>query len=237
MILAVVSQKGGVGKTTTAATLAQAAAYRGMRVLAVDLDPQGNLTFTLGGQATDQNCYTLLKGGSVKVQKTPQGIHLIPSALELSTLTEEPGSARLLQAALDGLRYDVIILDTPSKAGVLLYSALQAADRYILPVQADPYGVQSLQLGLYLTRSFRESNRKLRPAGVLVTMYSGRTNLARHMRQTIKEQAAALRIPYLGEIRPAVALQEAQGFQESLFEYAPKSKPAQDYLAVFDKLM
>lgn len=240
-VYAICNQKGGSGKTTTAAALAQAAAYKGLHVLAVDLDPQGHLTLALGGQAKGSgDAYDLLNGGKLaeQVQATRQGVELVASSPNLAALTTSQGSARRLQKALAGAvkRYDAIIIDTPTQPGELLFNALQAATVCVVTVKADVLSLQGFYQFVQTSRAFRASNPEMKQAGLVVTAYDRRSNYAKHLLETIKEKAEALGFPFLGIVRPAVAIQEAQGFGESLFEYAPKSKPAQDYLAIFDKL-
>lgn len=240
-IIAVAVQKGGTGKTTTAATLAQAAAYKGSRVLAIDLDPQGNLSVTLAAQMTPQtgNSYNLLMGlpPADLIQTTEQGIDVIPACLDLATISSGTGSARRLQRALEPIKnnYNFIVIDAPT-AAELQYNALQAATGLIIPLQADSYNIQSLYQTTDIVGQIRKSNPVLSIKGVIMTNYSGQTKHARQIREAIQKQAEALRLPYLGEIRRAIAIQEAATFRQSLFEYAPKSNPAIDYLAIYETI-
>ena len=241
-IITVAIQKGGTGKTTTAAVLAQAAAFRGRKMLAIDLDPQGNLSFALAAQ-TGPGCgssYDLLTGKAPEelIQTTRQGLDVIPAARDLSTISTGRGSARRLQRAVEALRarYGLIIIDTPPTAGELQYNALQAATRLIIPLQADIYNVQSLYQITDTARQIQESNPALLIAGIVLTQYDGRSTIARQMREVITGKAAALGVPFLGVTRAAVAVREAAALQQSLFEYAPKCKPAADYLSIYDSL-
>lgn len=239
-ILTVAVQKGGTGKTTTAAVLAQAAAYRGKPCLAIDLDPQGNLSFALGATAGagTAGSYDFLEGANFHsvIQHTDSGVDVIPANWNLSTVKSEQGSARRLQKAIKPLklRYDLIIIDTPPTAGELQYNALQAATGLIIPLQADIYNLQSLYQITDTARQIQQSNPDLTIKGIVLTQYDGRSTISRQMQQTITAQAAG--VPYLGFIRASVAVKEAAALQQSLFKYAPKSKPAQDYLKLYDKL-
>jgi len=237
MIYTVAVQKGGTGKTTTAAALAQAAAADGRRVLAVDLDPQSNLTSALAGQPAEHSSYDLFTGQPARdlIQTTPQGVDLIPGSADLAALTLEKGGARKLQEALKGIRadYDFIIIDTPPTAGTLQYNALQAADRLLIPLQADSYNINSLRQITDTARQIQGSNPALTIGGVIITKYDSRPTINRQLRQMLEGAALALNIPYLGEVRKSVAIKEAAALQRSLFEYAPKSKPAQDYLDIY----
>lgn len=240
-ILTVAIQKGGTAKTTTAAALAGAAVYRGRKVLAIDLDPQGQLSFTLAADTSRPGSYDLLMGAAAAdlIQTTPAGLDVIPASWNLSTVTSGKGSARRLQRALKPLQgeYDLIIIDTPPTAGELQYNALQAATGLIIPLQADIYNLQSLYQITDTARQIQESNPELTIKGFVLTQYDGRSTLARQMKDTITAQAAAMGVPFLGTIRGAVAVKEAAALQQSLFEYAPKSKPAQDYLALYEQIM
>lgn len=238
-IITVAIQKGGTGKTTTAAAVVQAAAYRGRSVLAIDLDPQGNLSFTLAADTGKPGSYDLLGGAAAAdlIQHKP-GYDVIPASWNLSTITSGRGSARRLQKAIEPLKkeYDLIVIDTPPTAGELQYNALQAATGLIIPLQADIYNLQSLYQITDTARQIQQTNPELKILGFLLTQYDRRSTIARQMQETITEQAAAMGVPYLGAIRAAVAVKEAAALQQSLFEYAPKSNPAADYLAVYDTI-
>lgn len=239
-IYTVAIQKGGTGKTTTAAALAQLAAHKGHKTLAVDLDPQGNLSFTLAADMNRPGTFELLQGAAAAdlAQRTPQGLDVIPASWNLSTITSGTGSARRLQKALAQVRgkYDYIFIDTPPTAGELQYNALQAATGVIIPLQANIYNLQSLYQITDAAAQIKASNPELSIAGFILTQYSARTIIARTMQTDIINKAASMGIPYLGTIRAAVALQEAQALQLSLYDYAPKCNPAQDYNDVFNYL-
>lgn len=237
MIYTTATQKGGTGKTTTAAALAQAAAYKGKKALAIDLDPQGNLTYMLAAKTTRANSYDLLLGTPAAeiIQHTAQGVDAIPASPDLQTLTSGKGTARRLQEALKPIKnkYDFIFIDTPATAGELQYNALQAAQRLIIPLEADAYCIQSLYQVKEIADQIKASNRALKIAGVLLTLYDGRANLTKQMRQILESLAAELKIPFLGTVRKAIAVKEAAALQRSLYEYAPKSKPAFDYMEIY----
>lgn len=240
MVITVAVQKGGTAKTTTAAVLAQAGTHKGARVLAIDLDPQGNLSYTLGARTSAGvgNSYRLLTGepAEKQIQGTEQGIDIIAADWNLSAITSGRGSARRLQDAIEPIKniYDLVIIDTPPTAGELQYNALQAADRLIIPLQADAYNMQSLYQIHDTARQIQKSNSQLQIAGLLLTQYDGRSLLARQMQRTIINTATEMGIPYLGTIRAAVAIKEAAALQKSLYKYAPKCKPAADYMDVFN---
>lgn len=238
-IITAAIQKGGTGKTTTAAAIAQAAARDGKKVLAIDLDPQGNLSFALAAQANSYSSYELLQGEPAEPQTTAQGLQVIPASWNLSTVATEKGSARRLQNALEPLKrqFDLIIIDTPPTAGELQYNALQAATGLIIPLQADIYNLQSLYQIAEAARQIQQSNPKLKIKGFLLTMYDNRSTIKRQMQENIIIAANKIKIPFLGSVRNGIAVQEAAALQRSLFDYAPKSKPAQDYLNIYKNIM
>lgn len=243
MIITIAMQKGGTGKTTTAAALAQAGAIRGARVLAVDLDPQANLSLALGARSMDQaNAFNLFEHKPIynQIQKTAQGVDAIAAAWSLSTVESGKGSARRLQDALKPVKeeYDLIIVDTPPTAGELQYNAMQAADRLIIPLQADAYNIQSLTPTVGAMKAIQQSNDNLQAAGILLTQYSGtNSDISRQMfRALINRAVREMQLPYLGAIRKGDQIREAAALQKSLFEYAPKAGVAKDYMDIFHYL-
>ena len=132
--------------------------------------------------------------------------------------------------------YDFIMVDTPPTLGELQYNALQAATGLIIPLQADIFNLQSLYQMTDAVQQIRRSNPKLRILGFILTQYDKRSTIARQLKDTITARAAALGVPYLGAIRSAVAVKEAAALQLSLYDYAAKSKPAADYLEIFDRI-
>lgn len=238
-ILTVAVQKGGTAKTTTAAALAQAAVYRGKKTLAIDLDPQGQYSFSLAADTSRPGSYELLNGEPAAglIQHTSNGLDIIPASWNLSTIPAGQGAARRLQRMVEPIKdnYEYIVIDTPS-AGILQYNALQAATGLVIPLLADVFSLQSLYQITDTAQQIKKSNPALSITGIVITQFDGRSGIAKSMRDAIIQQAADMDIPYLGTVRFAVAVKEAAAFQKSLFEYAPRSKPAQDYLQVFDAI-
>lgn len=235
MILAIANQKGGSGKTATAAALAQAAAYKKEPVLAIDLDPQGNLSFCLGAEA-GPGSYELLTGTPARrLIQRQNGIHIIPASRSLATITDSStGAARRLQEALKGHRerYSLIIIDTPPTAGLLQYNALQAAEELLIPTQADTLGIQGLLQMIETARLFRQ----LHILGILFTRHNERSTLTRQMAEAARNMANNNGIPYLGSVREGIAVREAQALQHNMFEYAPKAKAVQEYMQLYERI-
>lgn len=239
-IITIAIQKGGTGKTTTTIALAQAAALKGFKTLVIDLDPQGNTTFALGAEPNRGNTsYDLIAGNGAKPQVIANNLDVIPAAWELATLKTDKGSARRLQGAIKPFKkvYDYIFIDTPPTAGELQYNALQASDGLIVPILADIYNIQSLYQLTDTARRFKQnSNPDLSILGFIFTQIDTRSTIARDMQEKIIVLANKNNIPYLGSIHKGVAIQEAAALRKNLFEYAPKSAPAQDYMSIFERL-
>lgn len=234
--------KGGAGKTTTAAALAQAGAAAGKRVLAIDLDPQGNLTAALAADPQRPGSYELLtrqQAAADVAQESPQGMHVIAAGADLAIIKSKPGSAKRLREALKPIRerYDLIVIDTPPQIGELTLNALETSTGLLVPLETDTGSLQGLYNIEDVAQEVTKSNAALFFTGIILTRYDGRPKLNRYLRDAIKESAAAANIPYLGEIRAGIAVREAQAMQKSLFDYAPKSNPAADYLRLFNKIM
>lgn len=234
--------KGGAGKTTTAAALAQAAKADGLRVLAIDTDPQANLTTNLGADQTRPGLLDVLRGKATAasvIQQTPQGIDVICAHRDLATLTTQQGTGLALDNALHPIRgnYNFCFIDTPPQWGTSLYTALYAADYLLIPTETDTNSIQGVtDVATLARRAAQQSKHDLQIMGVIVTRYNGRSTLNKQLRDALATSCNAAGIPYLGEIRQGIAAREAAVLKHSLFEYAPKSKPAADYLALWQQV-
>ena len=243
-IIAVINQKGGVGKTTTAQAIATGATYKGKKSLAIDLDAQCNLTFGMGGNSADVGIYDLLKGTvtpAQAIQKTAQG-DIITASKNLAVADTTFTGAERISALKDALKpikkkYDVITIDCPPSLNTLLINALTAADKVIIPITADIYALQ----GLYLLKQTIEAAKKYNPGlkigGAIFTLYNPRTVVSRDLTDVIRAKCEEIKIPvYNTTISQSVVVREAQVYTKSIFQYAPKSKPATEYMNLIDEI-
>ncbi len=239
-ILTMAMKKGGTGKTTTAAALAQAAAYKKKRVLAIDLDPQADLTFMLGADQDLQGSYEFITGAAAAdTIQTIDNIDVMASSTDLAALTSSKGSAARLAKALEPIKanYDLIIIDIPPTEGELQYNALMASTGLIIPLQADGLNLKNMQQTIDLARQIQTKNSQLAIKGILFTANSERSTIARQMQDSIINEAMDQGINYLGDVRKCVSIKEAQAMQQSLYSYAPKCTAAEDYLSILRRLV
>ena len=241
-ILTVAVIKGGTAKTTTCADMAQASAKDNKKVLEIDLDPQANLTACLGADKTRPGAWFLLENKAPIfeiIQETAQGVDVIAGAPILADEISEKNSIFRLEAALSPVLrvYDLIVIDTPPSLCELTYNALQAANSLLIPCDADLGSLQGMYLILDIAKQVRRTNKKLKVLGSIITQFDSRPKINNYLRDVIAEQGAARKCPLLGEIRRGIAIQEAHALKRNLFDYAPKSKPAQDYAALYKKIM
>lgn len=235
-VIAVSISKGGTGKTSTAAAIAQAGAANGKRVLAIDLDPQMNLTDFIGADAGKSGSYQLLHGQDIEelIQETPQGIYCIAASENLAAVNTTPQSAKRLAAALKPIRgIDLCVIDTPAGMLELQNVAFQAATDLLIPLEADRSSLQGLYQTADRAKTAQRTNRALTITGVVITKSDPRPLINKHLQKVIAETAANLDIPYLMAIRNSVKLKEAQAMQQSIYDYAPKCKPAIDYMNLY----
>lgn len=244
----IANQKGGIGKTTTAVTLAGILAGHG-RTLLIDADPQGNSTCTYQAQVED--CATLydviVDSGMLPlaeaIQHMPNGD--IVASDPLLTKAEKlldgdmEGLYRLKDAVGELEGYDYLVIDTAPSLNVILYNCLIAADQVIIPVTADAYAMQGLmQLYSTIKSVQRRQNPRLKIAGLLLVKYSGRSRLEKQVRRELKELGGKMGARLFStDIRECVKVREAQSQKILLTEYAPNCTSMRDYNAFAKELL
>lgn len=240
-VLAVANQKGGVGKTTTAVNLGASIAGAGYPTLLVDLDPQCNATVALGlAKDISPNVYECLSRDDLTLAAAaiPSGIdhlHVVPSTPELAGATVElpriAGSEGTLRERLGAVkeRYLFTLLDCPPSLGPLTVNALVAADKVIVPVQTEYFALEGLaQLLDTLSLIQRELNPRLTIAGMILTMYDGRTRLARDVEREVRQHFPELVFDTV--VPRNVRLGEAPSFGVPVIQHAPQSAGSAAYL-------
>ena len=239
-IITIAAIKGGTGKTTTTAALAQAAAADNKKVLAIDLDPQANLTYITGGELNQAGSYALLHGADVQnvIQNCNTGIDLIAGQADLSLEQSSNASASRLKEAIEPIKkkYDFIFIDTPPIMGELTYNALYASTGLLIPLEADINSIQGLYFITDIAKQIQQTNTGLKIKGTILTRYDNRANINKYFLQSLEDIGKEIKAPFLAAIRPGVAVKEAQARRKSLFEYAPGSNPAKDYQELYTRI-
>lgn len=239
-ILAIINQKGGVGKSTTAVNLAAALGAAGKEVLLVDLDPQGNATSGYGIDKRDigQCVYNVLLGETpvedVILTNVGKGVDVLPSTISLAgaevELVNEMARENRLKNALGSLRgrYDYILIDCPPSLGLLTINALVAADKLLIPIQCEFYALEGVTK---LLDSMKRVKSVLNPSldiyGIVLTMYDSRTNLSK---QVVDEVRSFFGDTVFKTLIPrTVKLSEAPSYGQPIIEYAPENKGTEAY--------
>ena len=247
-VIAIANQKGGVGKTTTTFNLGVALAHAGKRVLLVDSDPQGDLTTYMGIHDPDNIPVTLstLLERSIKdedinskeaILKHDEGIDLIPSNLELSSMEVSLVNAMSREFTLRNClsdikdKYDYVLIDCMPSLGMITINALACADKVIIPVQSEFLAAKGMSHLMNTVLKVRKQiNPNLKVGGILLTMVDGRTNLSKDIANELRSTYGTVFKLYDNQIPRGVKAAESSRMGESVLSYDSSSKVAQSYI-------
>lgn len=242
-VISISNHKGGVGKTTSAINLGAGLSRLGKRVLLIDLDPQANLSQSLGLVDQERTIYGALRG-EYKLEPIPvvAGLDLIPSTLDLSgaeiEMSGEAGREYILRELIDPIRgsYDYVLIDSPPSLGLLTINAFTASDEVFIPLQAQYLALQGLtKLLEVVDKITKRLNKDLRVGGVFITQYDARKVLNRDVVATIGAHFRDQLFKTM--VRDNIALAEAPSQGLDIFRYNPKSYGAEDYLSLSQEVI
>ena len=241
LILSIVNQKGGVGKSTTSVNLSACLGELGYKVLLVDLDPQGNSTSGLGFDKTncESSAYDCLLNDDVETadvirEVETENVWLIPATIELAgaeaELVQVIGREGCLAEALEPVadNFDFVIIDCPPSLGLLTVNALTAANQLLIPIQCEFFALEGLSKIIDTMNMVKKRlNRELEIFGVVITMYDSRTSLAKQVSEEVEDFFKGK--VFETKIPRAVRISEAPGFGQPINTYDPSGKGTKAY--------
>ncbi len=245
-VYAIINQKGGVGKSTAALAIGAGLRRKKKEVLYIDLDAQGNLSYTLRADTGGYNALGALQRPETviqEIQRTGEGDVLAstPGLALADTILTDTGKEYRLKEALDKVNtyYDYCIIDTPPALGILTVNALTACTGAIIPAQANIYSLQGIaQLNATIETVRKYCNPKLTIIGIMLNYFKGRSILQREVAEMLEQAAKDLKTKlFKTRIRECQALAEAQTRRVNIFDYSPRSNAAQDYEALVNEIL
>ncbi|MCI9341343.1 MAG: ParA family protein [Dorea sp.] len=247
-IIAIANQKGGVGKTTTAINLSACLAEKGQKVLAIDMDPQGNMSSGLGLDkgSIDKTIYDMILGEidveDVINKGTIENLDILPSNVDLSAveieLIDEENKEFIVKNSIQKVRdnYDFVIIDCPPSLSLLTINAMTTADSVLVPIQCEYYALEGLS---QLIRTVELVRDRLNPAlnieGVVFTMYDARTNLSLQVVENVKDNLQ--QNIYKTIIPRNIRLAEAPSYGTPINQYDPRSAGAESYMKLAEEVI
>lgn len=244
--ICIANQKGGIGKSTTAAALTSGLILKGYRALCIDANAQRNLTQTFAANSKGNNLESVLLGKcsiTDAIQHTNQG-DIVAGSKELANIDitlKAKDKYYKLKEALEPISkdYDYCIIDCPPYTGTLFINSIISANEVIIVCEADIYSLSALE---DITENIQglqyEFNKGLKVAGILLTRFTGRATLSKQLKEAFIEPAEELETKvYKEPIRESIAVKEAHIMQQSIFEYDAKSNPAIDYMAFIEEYL
>ncbi|MCI8784436.1 MAG: ParA family protein [Dorea sp.] len=247
-IIAIANQKGGVGKTTTAINLSASLAEKGRKVLAIDMDPQGNMSSGLGldKNAIDGTIYDMIIGEAdveeVIHKDTIENLDILPSNVDLSAVEIEmidvENKEFVVKNAIQKIRdnYDYVIIDCPPSLSLLTVNAMTTADSVLVPIQCEYYALEGLSQLIHTVELVKDRlNPVLEIEGVVFTMYDARTNLSLQVVENVKDNLE--QNIYKTIIPRNIRLAEAPSFGTPINQYDPRSAGAESYMRLAEEVI
>lgn len=244
MIISVVNQKGGTGKTTSTVNIGSALALKGKKVLLIDLDPQGSLSYSLGITDFEQSIVDVFSGEVLlkDILVSREGLDVAPSVIALAdielSMADEPEREQFLTKILSQVNghYDYVLLDCPPSLSLLTINALCASQKVIIPMQMEVLSLQGLELIHSTIQRLRDAyDVQLEVLGVVPVLYDKRRKLSAEVLDFIHENYD-LHV-FKSYIRNNVKASEAPSFGQSVIAYDPQSNSAKDYINLVDEIL
>jgi chromosome partitioning protein len=242
-IIAVVNQKGGTGKTTTSVNLSSALSSKGKSVMIIDLDPQGNLSYSLGLTQFENTIAEVLLGELAlsDIMLSAEGMKIAPSNIDLAdvelTIAQAKSREQILSNILSGIKgYDYIIIDCPPSLSLLTINALNAANKVIIPMQMEVLSLQGLDQIIATIEKINQAFKKeIEILGILPVMVDSRKKLSTEIHHYISQNY--IHHIFQSQIKTNVRASEAPSFGQSVIKYAPSSRSSKDYLSLADEVI